>query len=154
MRRLAAYLGGDHQATDVARVLRLPGTINFKHADPQPVTVLEQHDTAINLSELDDFLPGEIVRHGELVPENRLREGHRNDTLHAIVRSLRYRGMPMRVISRVLEVVNVDWCDPPLPAPELSTLLRYALVAPDRPDFIARHAAVDIIHDVVEQVRR
>ena len=151
LRRLADYLHGDGTATDISRVLRLPNTLSFKYADPRPVTVLEQHDTAINLGELDDFLPGEVVRHGELVSESQLFEGRRNDVLHALIRSLRHRGLPVRVIVRVLDVVNADWCDPPLPAPELSTLLHYALVAPDRPDFIARHQADRIVHDAEGQ---
>ena len=108
----------------------------------------------VNLSELDDFLPAEVVRHNEFVLENRLREGRRNDTLYALTRSLRFRGLPCYVIYRAIETVNDTWCDPPLDAAELRTLVRHALAQSDRPDFVARHAADDIIHDVVEQVRR
>lgn len=35
-----AYAGGDDGAKDLARVLRLPGTVNRKYAPPRPVTIL------------------------------------------------------------------------------------------------------------------
>src|SRR5829696_6953067 len=38
-RRLAHALGADMQATDAARILRPPGTFNFKTGRPVPVTV-------------------------------------------------------------------------------------------------------------------
>jgi len=39
-RKLAAAIGGDSRATDAARILRPPGTANFKRVDaPRPVTV-------------------------------------------------------------------------------------------------------------------
>jgi hypothetical protein len=37
-RRLAHHLGGDIKSTDRARVLRVPGTLNHKHAPPVAVT--------------------------------------------------------------------------------------------------------------------
>ena len=40
LRRLAHALGGDPTATDLPRVLRLPGSLNWKYAPPRPVTVL------------------------------------------------------------------------------------------------------------------
>ena len=152
LRRLAAHLDRNGHAIDAARVLRLPGTFNFKHADPQPVTVLDQAETILNVSEVDDWLPREVARRNELVLDNWLREGCRNDTLYGVVRSLLYRGVPPRVITEALEVINNTWCAPPLPLPELMTLIRYAVVQGDRPDFAARHAAEDLVHDAGERV--
>lgn len=39
LRRLARAVGGDLVVAEVARVLRLPQTLNFKHTPPVPVTV-------------------------------------------------------------------------------------------------------------------
>lgn len=42
-RRLAFHLGGDMKATDAARILRPPGTLNHKHNPPGRVTVEHVH---------------------------------------------------------------------------------------------------------------
>jgi hypothetical protein len=55
-RRLAHTLGADPRATDAARVLRVPGTMNHKHAPPSPVICTRL--------ELDSYHAREIV--GEL----------------------------------------------------------------------------------------
>ncbi|MDP8923742.1 MAG: primase C-terminal domain-containing protein [Chloroflexota bacterium] len=56
-RGLANALGGDPAATDLARVLRLPGSLNWKYAPPRPVSLLavrpEQRPT---LDEILDVL--------------------------------------------------------------------------------------------------
>ena len=56
------------------------------------------------------------------------------------------------MITEALEVINNTWCAPPLPLPELMTLIRYAVVQGDRPDFAARHVAEDLVHDAGERV--
>lgn len=145
-RRLAHYLGADTHATDLTRVLRVPGAWSFKYGTPHKVEVLEQTDAAVNLAELDELLPGERVEDGELVPADQLRKGTRNGTLHALARSLRWRRLPSHVLVRVMETANATWCSPPLPAVELFALLRSALTAADDPTFLARHTD-DIEHD-------
>jgi hypothetical protein len=146
LRRLAAHVEGDGQAAEAARVLRLPGSVSFKYGEPRPVTVLDESATVLNLSELDDALPGEMLRNGRRVLANRLRQGHRNDTLYGLIRSLRFRGLPPRVIIAALHTVNAEWCEPPLAGAELHTLLGHALHQGDRDDFLARHAAGGIVH--------
>jgi hypothetical protein len=37
LKRLALHFGGDLSVVDVARILRVPGTFNFKYDTPQPV---------------------------------------------------------------------------------------------------------------------
>ena len=152
LRRLAAHVGGDRQAAEPAKVLRLPGSVSFKYGEPRPVTVLEQTDTVLNLSELDDMLPREVVSHGRRVLESRLQRGCRNDHLYGLVRSLRFRGVPRRVIIAMLHAANAEWCDPPIAGPELHTLLAHALRQPDAPDFLARRAAEDLVHGGVPWV--
>jgi hypothetical protein len=146
-RRISAHLQGDMQSTDLAHVFRLVGTLSFKYGEPRPVRILDEHPTVVDISELDDFLPCEVTYRNERVSEACLMEGRRNDTLYALVRSLRHRGVPLRIIVQAIEVINSQWCRPPLDAAELSRLLKHALVQSDRPDFVARHAAEDFVHD-------
>jgi hypothetical protein len=54
-RRLALALGADRNATDAARVLRVPGSLNFKHDPPRPVLCTRL--------ELQVFKLGEVVGH-------------------------------------------------------------------------------------------
>jgi hypothetical protein len=51
--RIAAYLGGDDNACDIARVLRVPGTHNYKYEPPRPVKV-SRHENLFY--DIDDFL--------------------------------------------------------------------------------------------------
>lgn len=56
---LAAILGGDQGATDPARILRVPGTLNRKkeYGTPRPVQLLEVGEAEYNLSDFDLFSP-------------------------------------------------------------------------------------------------
>jgi AAA domain/RepB DNA-primase from phage plasmid len=56
---LAAILGGDQDATDPARILRVPGTLNRKkeYGTPRPVELLEANVAEYNLSDFDHFAP-------------------------------------------------------------------------------------------------
>lgn len=45
-RRLSYALAADPGCTDIARILRPPGTLNHKHSPPRPVTLLELRDRA------------------------------------------------------------------------------------------------------------
>jgi hypothetical protein len=154
LRRLAAHLDADRHAAEAARVLRLPGSVSFKYGKPRPVTVIDQTGTVLNLSELDDLLPGEVVVQGHPVLENRLRVGRRNDVLYGLIRSLRYRGLPPRVIIAALHTVNDTWCLPPLAGAELHTLLAHALSQRDRDDFLVRHSTDEVVHDVAPRASK
>jgi hypothetical protein len=56
-RQIAAYLNGDPQATDASRILRLPGTLNFKYKPPRQVRAVWQTGMDWNLEDLADALP-------------------------------------------------------------------------------------------------
>jgi hypothetical protein len=56
-RQIASYLKGDMQATDASRILRLPGTLNFKYKPPRQVKVVWQTGLDWNLEDLADALP-------------------------------------------------------------------------------------------------
>jgi hypothetical protein len=59
-RRLARRLGGDMASVDIARILRPPGTFNYKHDPPTPVTLTEFRAGArYTLAQITAALPAE-----------------------------------------------------------------------------------------------
>jgi len=57
-RRLACALAGDAGCTDAARILRPPGTLNYKHDPPRPVTLLSfRAGLPVSLEQLARALP-------------------------------------------------------------------------------------------------
>ncbi len=56
-RRLAIAMGADLRCTDAARVLRVPGTQNFKHVVPRPVELLRCTSVRYAPAEIIDQLP-------------------------------------------------------------------------------------------------
>ncbi len=140
LRRLAHALGGDLNAAEPARVLRLPGTLNQKYAPPRIVTVeLLDAERRYNPSELDDLLPAEPTLNGHgapfTMPDEPLAEGEgRNNTLYRLVRALKAKRCSAKSIVAAAEAENARF-QPPLPDAELHALLQHALTQPDRADF-------------------
>lgn len=56
LRRLATYFGGDKSATDASRILRIPGTLNYKYNPPRQITARMAVGHEYNLPDFD-FLP-------------------------------------------------------------------------------------------------
>jgi Protein of unknown function (DUF3631)/RepB DNA-primase N-terminal domain len=57
LRRLADHLGGDPQCAEISRLMRVPGTVNFKREVPVAVRVLEDRPAVrYELAELDEWL--------------------------------------------------------------------------------------------------
>jgi hypothetical protein len=60
-RRLARRLGGDMASVDIARILRPPGTFNYKHDPPTPVTLTEfRSGLRYTLAQITAALPTEV----------------------------------------------------------------------------------------------
>jgi hypothetical protein len=78
LRGFAAYLGGDFQAAELARVLRVPGTLNHKY-DPPRAVVLERCDVncRYDLDSVIAVVPR--IRRARARPERRSTE-HRSHT--------------------------------------------------------------------------
>jgi hypothetical protein len=61
--RWVAFVGGDDGAKDIARVLRVPGTLNYKYSPPRPVTFVEQdYSRTYTLDALHAMLPAVAPR--------------------------------------------------------------------------------------------
>jgi hypothetical protein len=56
-RRLAAALGADPKCADATRILRVPGTLNFKHNPPRPVQLVAYTDARHRPTESLTALP-------------------------------------------------------------------------------------------------
>jgi hypothetical protein len=133
MRRLAAGLDGD-PVHDRSRILRVPGTHNWKYGEPRPI-VMERFDPDLRygleqLEEMVESLPGNVfeyvgddVQDGGTVSQDVLggpiREGGRNVALASVAGSLRDRGLDAETICIVLLEVNQRRCEPPLAEAEV-----------------------------------
>jgi hypothetical protein len=137
LQRLAAERGWEMDSTaDLARVLRLPGTLNRKLDPPVAVTVdipamIRRYDPA----DLRDALPeegtgkrknklcGKAVNGAPPIGEV-IKDGDRNNTLASLGGSLRQRALDENVIRTALLAVNAELCRPPLPEAEVRGIAR------------------------------
>ena len=129
MRRIAEGLQGD-PVHDRSRILRVPGTFNWKSGEPRPVVIEHYYpDRRYELEELEamvEALPrktSDDPDNGGTVPRDVLsgpiREGRRNVALASVAGSLRSRGLDAETICSVLLGVNQHRCVPPLAEAEV-----------------------------------
>lgn len=128
LRRLALALGGDMAAAEVARILRLPGTLNRKYDPPRPVTIeLLDASRRYIVADFDEVLPDENVAatrttataaiDGSTIPA-----GGRNAHLTSLAGSMRRRGMTPAAIEAALVSENASRCKPPLDDAEVKAI--------------------------------
>jgi hypothetical protein len=129
MRRIAEGLQGD-PVHDRSRILRAPGTFNWKSGEPRLV-VMEHYypDLRYGLEELGQMaeaLPRKVSDdpdYGGAVQRDVLRgpirEGTRNVALASVAGSLRNRGLDAETICIVLLELNQRRCEPPLAEAEV-----------------------------------
>jgi len=137
LRGLAALLRADRAAAEPARVLRVPGTRNFKYDPPREVVITQFHpDQRVALAEILRHLPAPGEDNGHR-PTFRMPvqiiEGARNDTLYKLGRSLKAKGLTPQAITATLEIENAQRCAPPLAQAELGDLVAHVIEQPDRP---------------------
>jgi hypothetical protein len=117
LRGLATALGADLQAAEPARILRLPGTLNYKYDPPREATV-ETFDASwrYSLKDLAAILP--ITADAPKPPAppitGTIGAGSRNATLASLAGTMRKRGMSVDEITAALLAVNAERCRPPL----------------------------------------
>jgi len=144
MRRIAEGLQGD-PVHDRSRILRVPGTFNWKSGGLRPVVIEHYYpDLRYGLEELKEMaeaLPRKASDgpdYGGTSPRDvlngRIREGARNVTLASVAGSLRDRGLDAETICVVLLEVNRSRCEPPLDEAEVlaigQSIGRYPAVRP------------------------
>lgn len=143
LRRLALAVGGDLNAAEPARILRIPNTLNRKPEYPSPCPVRIEcldPERRYHASEFDDFLPPEPEsdRRGEpfILPDE-IAEGNpgRDDMLFRFGRKLKCAGLTEGEIRDALLAANAARCKPPLPREHVIEKARHAATLPDRPEF-------------------
>lgn len=138
-RRIAQRLGGDTTATEAARILRVPGSLNYKYSPPRAVKLAVLNSNEFDLSDFDFLpeLPKVSQKHENCDTEPWLCSALRGVTAgnrhHAGIRLAGYflsRGVPVDVIEGILELWN-ERNTPPLPEHRLKeisrNILRYEL---------------------------
>lgn len=131
LKRLASYLGGDPAATDASRVLRIPGTCNFKYAPKREVEIWHLNENEYNPSDFD-FLPAiETQTEKEKPTQTKAWEkelldgvpqGERNTAIARLAGRYLSKGLTREEILPVLLDVN-SRNKPPLGEKEVETTL-------------------------------
>lgn len=139
LRRLARCVGGDLYAAEPARILRIPGTLNFKYDPPRPVTIERfELERTFALTEFETVLPQEPEDTSggrPFVMPSHVREGSRNDTLFRAARSMVAKGFGENAILVAVRAENRTKCEPPLADEEVQAIVAHAAAQPDRPGF-------------------
>jgi hypothetical protein len=140
LRRLAHALGGDLAAAEPARILRLPGTRNFKYAPPRPVALtIFEPDRRYNPGEFDAVLhpePAAPTAGGRFALPETIQAGERNSYLYRAARSYKALRLTAAEMASAVEALNGHRCVPPLDGPEVLALCEHAWLQPDQPGFV------------------
>lgn len=127
----------DH-CSDQARILRLPGTLNFKDSVPTPVRLV-RFDTARPYP-LDAFHEYASLAMGGSRPATQYKgegqwdqskpdapkfgEGQRNGGLMRLAAAMVHKGLSPQDVQNNLLLENIVRCDPPLPVGEVEAIAR------------------------------
>jgi len=122
---IADTSGLTHAAVDAARVLRLPGTLNYKHGGCVVRTLEDHSDRVYDLTAFAPILdaapaPGTQRRAGD--DAEAILPGERRHALLSLAGSMRRHGMDEAGIAHALHTFNERRCEPPLPAEEVDNL--------------------------------
>lgn len=143
---------------ELARVLRLPGTLNHKTQPPVEVSYIDTSDAEYDESDFEDFVIHEedqdeaLVRSkgGFKLPEN-VQEGERNATLFKFACAMRHKGMSEDEIEASLVAINTKRVRPPLPPDEVRSIARsagkYAVGAQEPAYAVTPHIDEETIDD-------
>ncbi len=117
---------GSDAVDDLARVLRVPGTLNYKDpANPVPCRIIfSDYTRRYTVSAFELFASDNgISQTGSSPPiDKAIREGTRNQTLMSLAGSMRRRGMSREEIYDAIDGVNTRRCRPPLRDSEVKSI--------------------------------
>jgi putative DNA primase/helicase len=123
LRALATALGADLKAAEPARILRLPGTVNFKYSPPRPVVIellSDQRRYSVDaFTQVLPTIPDDTT--SEPLPRT-ITDGSRNDTLFKEGCRLRRLGLDEIEILAALKAINHRRCQPPLDSREVESI--------------------------------
>jgi len=146
LQRLAWSMSGivDVSVSEPCRVLRIPGSLNFKYDPPRPVVLEQITDARIDAQDLSSLpavpLPsasgGSTASGQPLHMPDAILKGDRHEWLRRAMRSLQARGVPLAGVLAACKIENQAKCRPPLDPDVLEAHLCRVFKYPDRPDFI------------------
>lgn len=117
-RTLAAVLGADLASCDLARVLRLPNTSNWKNGTPLRASILRLDPTVqYPIDQFYGLKPPQPVVHTRsytALQEEFISEGSRESTLVSLAGLLWRKGFSTSALYGALKGVNETACKPPL----------------------------------------
>ena len=143
LRHIAASVADvvDESVSEPARVLRLPGSYNFKKEyDPPRLVTLSLHtDRVYSLDEIgaafgEPTEPENVETSGFKVPDT-ISKGDRHSTIYRFLRSQKARDVPLDVALAGCHALNKTKCDPPIAAKELDDYLRRVWDQENEPGF-------------------
>jgi predicted P-loop ATPase len=121
LRGLANRLGADPAAAEVARIMRLPGTTNYKYDPPRECRLAEERwHLRYRLGDFEPFATGSGRNPASHCDHDaRIAEGGRNTYLTSVAGAMRRRGCSVTAIEAALLEENQHRCKPPLPESEV-----------------------------------
>jgi Primase C terminal 1 (PriCT-1) len=128
---------------DLARVLRLPGTLNRKRTPAEPVMLLLNQTTyEYTLKDLERLLPplcesAGRMRHGlsrggapsrdAIADLSDIPDGRRNTTLYHVAAQRLFHGDPPKRVLEFIRWLNARRCQPPLEDDEVVRIVKSAM---------------------------
>ena len=132
-RQIAAALGGDAAATDAARILRVPGTLNVKYQPPAACLLKGVEDFETTLDHFRELLPEveqpKTAEHSQNstpwldTAMQGVSQGRRNTTATSLVGYWRRKGLSLADTRAVMAVWNGK-NDPPMTDRELQAVIK------------------------------
>lgn len=131
-RKLAEVIGGDTQACDASRILRVPTTMNHKYQPSRKCRVMEMNDIYYSFEQFTDLFGSkpereEPERATGTKPQNLLfSKGNRDNALFHVANMLVKGGMEENNVRETLMLLG-ESCDPPFPKGEVSKKVESAI---------------------------
>ncbi|MFX0200328.1 MAG: primase C-terminal domain-containing protein [Candidatus Hodarchaeota archaeon] len=123
---LARYFKGDTAAAEIARILRIPETLNYKYSPPEKVGIIEANDYRYNLEDFEVFVgpeDKEVVRKNEPgwekpIIERGVKAGARNEAITQLAGRYIAKGLSREEVLPILLDANGRF-EPPLDQDEV-----------------------------------
>jgi hypothetical protein len=140
LRRMAATIADvvDESVSEPVRVLRIPGSFNFKkdYETPRPVTLDVITDVVYDV---DDIVPPETesdkTQPTQFTIPDDVKKGDRHGILFRLLRSCKARKMSLQASLAACHAENVEKCNPVIDHDVLDAYLRRCWEQDDRPGF-------------------
>lgn len=127
-RRWVTYTQGDPRAKDLARVLRVPGTLNHKYDPPREVKLVSQGYEEFTLEELEEFIgPSAEKDEDEVKTDAIVPCGARNDDLIKLAGSMRRMGTSGDVVLSACWARTQKDHEEPLDLDEVQEIVKSAM---------------------------